>query len=103
MDQGPHARRFRGSIASYRGGMLAAGWTNVVTGKRGDARDAGGAKAPRRLLLPLAAGHCSWRHLVAGIRGELGPSARNGPRILEREPHSWPRNCSPFRRKRRRS
>lgn len=74
----------------------------METVKRKDARDAGGAKAPRRLLLPLAAGHCSWRHLVAGIRGELGPSARNGPWIQEREPQ-LARNCSPFRRKRRRS
>lgn len=73
---GVSAARSRGTVE----GCSRQGGRNVETAKRRDACDAGGAEAPRRLLLPLAAGHCSWRHLVAGIRGETGPSARNGPR-----------------------
>jgi len=68
------------------------------TAKRIRARDAGGAKAPRRLLLPVAVGYCWWRHLVVGIQVKMGLSAGNGPRIQEREPQLVRGDHRPARR-----
>jgi len=87
-----HSHVFRRSIVnSWNNCSCSARNSNAKTGKRIHTHDAGGAKAPRRLLLLAAAGYCWWSHLVAGIRVKMGLSAGNGLQIQERVPcHSWP-------------